>query len=238
MYPHWRDTIYPAGLPQRLWLQHYATNFSTVEINNSFYRLPGANAFESWRDQVPKGFVYAVKASRFLTHMKKLKDPEESLGLLFERIVHLGSALGPVLYQLPPHWRVDRDRLERFLKALPDGYRHAIEFREPSWISEDVFRLLQDHNVAHCIHDLGGTDIPRRVTSPFTYVRFHGGSSHGGNYPNNVLESWADQIRTWEAQGIGVYAYFNNDVGGHAVRNAQTLVAKLYRGSHGSMIPS
>jgi uncharacterized protein YecE (DUF72 family) len=219
--------IYPQGLSQRQWLQHYSSLFDTVEINNSFYRLPGAGSFESWRDQVPPGFVYAVKASRFLTHMKKLKDPEDSLALLFERIVHLGSTLGPILYQLPPHWRVDRARLERFLRALPQQYRHVMEFRDASWIEEEVFRLLQEHQVAHCIHDLGTFEVPNRVTAPFSYVRFHGGRSRGGNYPGDVLESWARQIEEWMVQGLSVYAYFNNDVGGHAVRNARTLIARL-----------
>jgi uncharacterized protein YecE (DUF72 family) len=223
VYPHWRGLFYPEKLAQRRWLGWYSAVFDTVEINNSFYRLPSAAAFETWREQAPEGFLYAVKASRFLTHMKKLKDPESSIQLLFERIRGLGNRLGPILYQLPPRWRLDLARFEVFLAALPQTFVHAIEFREPSWLTERVFQLMQRYGVAHCIHDMGYIGVPIRLTARASYVRFHGGRSHSGSYEDHVLKQWAHIIETWATDGIDVYAYFNNDVGGHAITNAATL---------------
>ena len=139
-YKHWRGDFYPAELPQSRWFAHYALTFDTVEINNSFYRLPEAETFDKWREQAPRAFLYAVKASRFLTHMKKLKDPEEPIERFFDRASHLGRHLGPVLYQLPPNWTLNLERFEHFLQALPRRYDHVIEFREPSWYDDRVFR--------------------------------------------------------------------------------------------------
>ncbi len=223
VYPHWRGLFYADDLAQRCWLTHYTSCFDTVEINNSFYRLPSAAAFSAWHEQAPEGFLYAVKASRFLTHMKKLKDPEPSLELFFDRANHLRNHLGPVLYQLPPRWKLNLDRFERFLAALPAAKTHVVEFREPSWLVDDAFRLMERYGVAHCIHDMGSLDIPLRLTAAFAYIRFHGGRSHGGSYEMPFLEEWARRIQDWSGRGIPVYAYFNNDVGGHAVTNATTL---------------
>src|SRR4029079_10973524 len=152
-YKHWRGDFYPARLPQARWVEHYAKTFDTVEINNSFYRLPERSTFEAWARRAPAGFEFAVKASRFLTHMKKLKDPEEPIDRLFTRLRALGTHLGPVLYQLPPGWKVDVERFAHFLDALPSDVRHVIEFRETSWYSPEIFRLMERRRVALCLHD-------------------------------------------------------------------------------------
>ena len=223
-YQHWRGDFYAADLPQTRWLEHYTTIFDTVEINNSFYRLPEADTFARWRARVPMRFLFAVKASRYLTHMKKLKDPEEPIERLFSRMRALGRHLGPVLYQLPPGWKLDRDRLEHFLQALPRDTRHVLEFREPSWYADEVLRLLERHRVALCLHDMPGSATGRERVGPFVYVRFHGATGkYGGSYPDDRLRSWAEWLGSERRKGADVYAYFNNDVGGHAPRNAVTL---------------
>jgi uncharacterized protein YecE (DUF72 family) len=223
VYNHWRGILYPAELPQHDWFAAYAAVFDTVEINNSFYRLPSAATFAAWRDQAPAGFLYALKASRFLTHMKKLKDPEEPLRRCFERAEQLGPTLGPVLYQLPSHWQVNLERFAHFLAALPKGYQHVVEFRDASWLVEEVFELMEQHQVAHCLHDMQPLKIPLRLTAPMVYVRFHGTSRYGGDYPRETLELWARRIAEWRSEGRDVCVYFNNDIGGHAIHNARTL---------------
>ena len=226
VYQHWRGLFYPHDLPQPEWFAHYAHQFDTVEVNNSFYRLPSEAAFDAWRKQAPPGFLYAVKASRYLTHMKKLKDPEEPLKLFFGRADRLGATLGPVLYQLPPRWRLDLPRFEHFLAALPPGHRHVVEFRETSWLTEPAFALLERHGVAHCLHDMRPLQVPLRVTAPLVYVRFHGDPTHPaylGNYDLPTLEDWAARIADWHGQGLDVYVYFNNDNRGYAIENARTL---------------
>jgi uncharacterized protein YecE (DUF72 family) len=223
-YKHWRGDFYPAEVPRARWFEHYAAAFDTVEVNNTFYRLPEETTFASWAARAPAGFTYAVKASRFLTHMKKLKDPAEPLDRLFNRMVPLGSHLGPVLYQLPPGWKPDRGRLENFLQALPRGHRHVIEFRDPSWYADDVMEMLERKQVSLCLHDMRGSATGRERVGPFVYVRFHGATGQiSGGYSGEHLEDWAAWFQTARAAGTDVYAYFNNDVGGHAPRNALTL---------------
>jgi uncharacterized protein YecE (DUF72 family) len=226
-YKHWRNDFYPAGLPQTRWLEYYAEQFDTVEINNSFYRLPEVTTFHSWRQRVPKGFVYSVKASRYLTHMKKLNEPGDALDAFFSRASALASTLGPVLYQLPPRWPVNLQRLLSFLQALPKRRRHAIEFREPSWYSDEVYALLRRYRVALCLHDMAGSASGTLEVGPFTYVRFHGPSKYSGSYSDEALERWADWLAARAAHGVPVYAYFNNDVGGHAPRDAVRLRAAI-----------
>ena len=227
-YRHWRGVFYPADLPQSRWLEHYATVFDTVEINNSFYRLPEADVFEGWARRVPRGFIFAVKGSRFLTHMKKLKDPREPLERLFHRARALGRSLGPVLYQLPPGWKVDIARLEGFLRALPARRRHVIEFRDPSWYSPEVEQLLERYGVSLCLHDMRGSVTVRQRIGPFVYVRFHGASGrYAGGYSADHLASWAEWLDQPRREGIDVYGYFNNDTGGHAPRDALALRALL-----------
>jgi uncharacterized protein YecE (DUF72 family) len=223
-YKHWRGQFYPAELPQTRWFEHYASVFDTVEINNSFYRLPERATFASWARRAPSGFEFAVKASRFLTHMKKLKDPEEPIDRLFSRMRALGTHLGPVLYQLPPGWKVDRERFRVFLEALPRPARHVVEFRDPSWYEPGIAELMGRYRVALCLHDMPGAATGRDAAGPFVYARFHGAASkYGGSYSDQRLEGWAAWLNARRVEGCDVYAYFNNDVGGHAPRNALTL---------------
>jgi len=233
-YKHWRGDFYPAELPPSRWFAHYALHFDTVEINNSFYRLPAAATFERWRRQAPPHFTYAVKANRFLTHMKKLKDPEEALVRFFDNAKHLGPTLGPILYQLPPRWPINVERLETFLRALGPmwaraagtdrGPRSAIEFRDPSWYDDRVFALLERHDVALCLHDMHGSASGKRIVGPFIYVRFHfGESKYGGAYDDARIDEWGRWLADRAASGLDVVAYFNNDGGGHAPRDAVRL---------------
>jgi uncharacterized protein YecE (DUF72 family) len=223
-YRHWRGHLYPKDLPQNRWFDHYASVFDTVEINNSFYRLPEASTFAAWKERAPVGFLYAVKASRYLTHMKKLKDPAEPIARFFERATCLGRKLGPVLYQLPPRWPRDLARLEEFLRLLPRRFLHAVEFREPSWYGEETERALDRARVAMCLHDMKGSESPLRFVGPFVYVRFHGsGAKYGGRYPDSEIESWASRLAAALQEGRDVYAYFNNEWGGHAPRDAVRL---------------
>ena len=168
-----------------------------------------------------------MKASRFLTHMKKLLDPEEPLRTFFERAGRLGSTLGPVLYQLPPHWRLNLPRFEHFLSVLPAGYTHVVEFRDQSRLVEDVFARAERGGVAHCVHDMRPLEVPVRVTASTAYLRLHGDAGNYGDYRGEVLEGWARHIEAWAGQGLAVYVYFNNDPGGNALRNALTLRAML-----------
>jgi len=237
-YKHWAasakasagqvDYFYPAGLPQSRWFAHYARTFDTVEINNSFYRLPEAATFAKWREQAPSTFLYAVKASRFLTHMKKLKDPEDALVRFFDNARELGPRLGPVLYQLPPRWPINLERFAHFLAVLPRGYRHVVEFREPTWYDERVYELMRRHQVALCLHDMQGSATEKLTVGPFVYVRFHGWTKYAGRYEDERLDEWADWLSERVRQGLDVFAYFNNDVGGHAPRDAVRLRSRVH----------
>ena len=223
-YKHWRGDFYPSDVPMTRWFEYYASRFDTVEINNSFYRLPEAETFARWGQRAPARFLFAVKASRFLTHMKKLKEPEEPVERLFTRMRHLGTHLGPVLYQLPPGFKLDRPRLEHFLHTLPSGVQHVMEFRDPTWYADDVSELLERHGVARCLHDMKGSATSRERIGPFVYVRFHGASgTYSGGYSADRLERWAEWLHDQRTAGVDVFAYFNNDVGGHAPRDAITL---------------
>jgi len=222
-YRHWRGDFYPAALPASKWLDYYSERFDTVEINNTFYRLPEAATFASWRSRVPGDFLFAVKASRYLTHMKKLNEPREPIARLFARAKRLGPTLGPVLYQLPPHWPVNVERFDAFLRALPRTRRHAVEFREPSWYSDEIFALLERRRVALCLHDMAGSASGVRAVGPFVYVRFHGVQKYSGSYADETLARWAAWLASERKRGRQVFAYFNNDTGGHAPRDAVRL---------------
>ena len=222
-YKHWRGSFYPADLPAARWLEHYAEHFDTVELNNSFYRLPSTENFSAWRERVPAGFLYAVKASRYLTHMKKLKEPADPLRLFFSRARALRDRLGPVLYQLPPRFPLNLNRLATFLSALPKSRRHAIEFRDTSWYVDDTYELLQRHHVALCVHDMAGSATGQTLVGPFVYVRLHGPQRYSGRYPDAALARWADWIAETTLDGTPAYIYFNNDIGGHAPRDAVRL---------------
>lgn len=220
-YDHWQGIFYPEALPKRRWFEEYAKHFDTVEINNTFYRLPEAEVFDSWREQAPPNFCYALKFSRYGSHLKRLKDPQNTVHHFLERADHLHSFLGPILVQLPPHWNRNLPRLTAFLKALPGPYRWAMEFRDPSWLCEEVFQLLEKHGVALCIHDML-PEHPRRITSHWVYLRFHG-DHYQGSYSPQFLTAEARRIQSYLQEGLDVYAYFNNDQQGYAVQNAVDL---------------
>lgn len=227
-YRDWRGIFYPQDMPVKEWFAFYAATFDTVEVNNSFYRLPKAAVFEKWRDQAPAGFCYAVKASRYITHNKKLKDPDEPLARMIGNARHLGSRLGPLLYQLPPRWKLDRERLAQFLAALPRGLTHVLEFRDESWMTEDVLALLDAHGVAFCTHDMPGLKVPRWASGKAAYVRFHGGTGkYRGRYKESVLQDWADWMIGQSRTGRSVWAYFNNDYDADAIQDALTLRAMV-----------
>ncbi|MFF0012145.1 DUF72 domain-containing protein [Streptomyces sp. NPDC005374] len=221
-YKDWRDVLYPAGVPVRLWLEEYAAHFSTVEINNAFYRLPTRENFETWRDRLPQGFVVAVKASRYLTHIKRLKDPEEPVERLMSHAEGLGSRLGPVLLQLPPTLRADTALLDGCLRCFPPRTRVAVEPRHDSWWTPEVRKVLEARGAALCWADVRARPVtPLWRTADWGYVRFHEGRAQAWpHYGRRSLETWAERIgETWSGDQ-DVYAYFNNDPNGAAVRNA------------------
>ncbi|MCK5616246.1 DUF72 domain-containing protein [Candidatus Pacearchaeota archaeon] len=223
-YDHWKERFYPAGLAKSKWLEHYARYFNTVEINNTFYQLPKEGTFDRWREQGPAGFVFTVKANRFITHIKKLAGVEEGVEHFITRVRLLGEKLGPVLYQLPPNLHVDVDRLRMFLKLLPADIQAVFEFRHDSWYCDEVFGLLDEHGCSFCVHDLDGLETPRLVMGKVVYVRFHGTTGrYAGSYTKAMLREWADWMKGYAGRVKCIYAYFNNDVEGYAVRNAMTL---------------
>jgi len=226
MYAHWRGGFYPQKLAVRNWFGFYAEHFDTVEINNSFYRLPKAETFDTWRCQAPAGFSYAVKANRFLTQAKKLKECEEPLERMMAPIRHLGSALGPILYQLPPGFHINLERLERFLELVPKNFTNVFEFRHDSWFVDDVFSMLERYGASFCAHDMLGLETPRIATGQAAYLRFHGGEGkYRGRYSDERLLDWADWMLEQAEQNRTVWTYFNNDIDGHAVQDALTLKA-------------
>jgi uncharacterized protein YecE (DUF72 family) len=197
-YLHWRGPFYPDKLPASKMLDFYAAHFDTVELNNTFYRLPSAGGAENWRDVTLPNFTFAAKGSRFLTHMKKLTDTGPGIDRFFERIGPLGKRLSPVVFQLPPFWTVNRERLQAFLSALPRRRRYAFELRNPSWHTGEIFRTLRRHNVAYCIFEIAGFRSGLEITADFTYVRLHGpGGAYQGAYADSVLRCWAGRIREW-----------------------------------------
>lgn len=224
VYPHWRKGVfYPRDLPARQELPYYAARFPTVELNNPFYRLPAPETFRSWREASPKGFVFAVKASRFITHIKRLRDCEAPLALFLGRARELKSKLGPILFQLPPTQKIDLDRLSRFLAILPPRIRWVMEFRHQSWFTADTYECLQQRRVALCIPVGGPVTADPVATAPFAYVRMHAGVLTGGGFSLAQLRTWAGRIRTFRRAGRDVYVYFNNDWLGMAVKNALEL---------------
>ena len=228
-YQHWRHGVfYPPRLPARRWLDFYARSFDTVEINSTFYRLPRQSAVANWVRESRPGFVFAVKMSRYATHIKRLRDLAPSIALFYDRIrPFLGSPkFGPVLWQLPPGFRRDDARLAEALEQLPPG-RHCFEFRDDSWFVEEVYELLRAHGVALVIGDTPRREYPRVLTADWTFLRFHHGKrGRNGNYSERELEEWARRIESWAAEHE-VFAYFNNDWNGYAVRNGLWLRRRL-----------
>ncbi|MBD3335316.1 MAG: DUF72 domain-containing protein [Candidatus Eisenbacteria bacterium] len=222
-YNHWTDVLYPKGLPKKERFACYAERFDTVEINNTFYNLPQEKTFDAWRNRAPGGFRYALKFSRYGTHLKHLKDPEQPIAQFLDRAERLGAHLGPILVQLPPRWNADPARLDTFLKAAPKRHRWAVELRDRSWLNDEVFAVLRRHKAALVLHDMIDNH-PRELTADWSYLRFHGTHGrYGGGYSPQALSAWARWIQEQLEAGRDVYVYFNNDVGGHAVRNALDL---------------
>jgi len=230
VYRDWRGVVYPQDLPQREWFLHYATLFDTVEVNNTFYRLPPLSTVDQWARQAPPGFEYALKLGAFGSHRMKLRDASSWLPNHVERVRRLGDAAGPTLVQLPPHWRRNAGRLDEFLHTAGSELRWAVELRDPDWLHDDVFDVLRAHGAALCLHDLL-PDHPWVLTTSWTYVRFHGPNAleqkYVGRYGGRRLWRPANRLAGWIDDGCDVYAYFNNDYGGAAVLDAQWLRERL-----------
>lgn len=223
-YKHWKGPFYPENMKPRDFLSYYAQRFKTSEINNSFYKLPEEKTLQTWRDTVPSDFRFSVKASRYITHMKKLREPEESTKRFFIRIQTLKDRLGPILFQLPPKWKCNVERLSELLTVLPSHLRCAFEFRDRSWLTEDVYEILSRHNQALCMYDMEQWVSPKVITADFVYVRLHGpGAKYEGQYDVQTLSGWAGAFSAWASQGKRVYCYFDNDEQGFAALDALRL---------------
>jgi uncharacterized protein YecE (DUF72 family) len=227
-YKHWLGPFYPEGTPTKEMLAYYLQYFDTVELNNSFYRLPKPAALKSWRDSVPKDFLYAAKASRFITHMKKLKDPKKPLRKVIPRLEYLKEKLGPILFQLPGGWNCNPERLGEFLDALPTDHKYAFEFRNQTWHNSVVYDLLRQHNCAFVIYEFDRFISPAETTADFTYFRLHGPEGkYQGDYSKEKLTIWANLIRKLQQKVNQVYVYFDNDQAGYAAKNALELKKML-----------
>jgi len=236
IYKDWKGPFYPAGTKDRERLEYYATRFDTAEINASFYRLPSESMVEAWRERAPAGFTYAWKVSRFITHNKKLKDCADSVALVFGRMAPLAEHYGPALIQLPPQLRRNDDRLADFLKLLPKGRRHTVEFRHESWYAPEVFQILADFDAALCVSDHHCAPSPWELTASWAYVRGHGpGGRYFGRYGDEELAAWARRIAAWRMEDRDVYAYFDNDIKSAAPLDAERLLRLTNTGPYGSV---
>jgi uncharacterized protein YecE (DUF72 family) len=227
-YEHWRGLFYPEKLAKLKWLEFYTQHFNTLELNNSFYQLPSEKAFVNWRESSPEGFVFAVKVSRFITHIKRLRSVEEPMQNFLTRAAFLRDKLGPLLYQLPPGMKRNDESLEAFLSILPRQYRHVFEFRHQSWLDDGVFNILKQYNAGLCVFDMPGFTCPVVATAGFAYVRFHGSTGlYCSCYNDKELSDWEKKIAELGKNLESVYIYFNNDAGAYAVRNAKSLAQRL-----------
>lgn len=223
-YAHWQGLFYPDKLPKEKWLEYYCQHFDTVELNSSFYHLPPPKTFENWYERTPKGFVFSVKGSRFISHILKLNDAREPLQKLLTNTAGLKEKLGPILFQLPPNFELDLERLKKFLKILPADKRFTFEFRHESWFCSEVYNLLRKNNFALTISDTPKYPLVFEVTADFVYVRLHGHEAlYASKYLQTELSEWAKKIKNWLANDLDVYAYFDNDAHAHAIQNAQEL---------------
>ena len=225
-YPHWRNVFYPAKLPAGEHFAYYAQHFNTVELNNSFYRQPPRERFEAWREQAPPRFLFAVKGSRYVTHIKRLAVEKKSIDLVVDAALGLDDKLGPILFQLQANFQLDLERLERFVGMLPRDVRFTLEFRHDSWLEPAVLDLLRAHRIGLCIPDHPKMPKSFEITSDFTYIRMHL-PPEGLGYGQRALQPWADRVIDWRRGGLDVYVYFNNDAEGHAIKDAQTLAALI-----------
>ncbi len=233
-YRHWGEGVfYPPGLRQSSWLDFYCHHFRTVEINNTFYRLPEERVFVRWRETAPQGFVYAIKASRFITHIKRLQGPETATANFLEKASALKETLGPILFQLPPSYRLDLGRLRNFLdylraQTLIPALKAVFEFRDPTWLCPKTYEVLEEARVGLCLSDWPEVPVEGPITAEFVYIRRHGPSRlYASSYSRQELIAMADRIHSWLTGGKDVYIYFNNDAGGFAVKNAQALLELL-----------
>jgi uncharacterized protein YecE (DUF72 family) len=223
-YDDWRGRFYPEKLPKTKWLEFFSNHFNTLELNNSFYHLPSEAAFHNWYHSSPPDFVFAVKVSRFVTHIKRLKDCADAIDNFMSRARLLKEKLGPLLYQLPPGLHRDDARLEAFLTKLPPDLKHAIEFRHQSWFTEEVFDMLRYNHVGFCVFDMPKLTSPLLATAGFAYVRFHGRQGlYSSRYTDAEMADWAKKINVLSKKLEAVYIYFNNDVSGYALENARTI---------------
>jgi uncharacterized protein YecE (DUF72 family) len=227
-YPHWRGIFYPENLPQKDLFLYYKKHFDTVELNVSFYRLPRKEAFENWRKKAREGFVFAIKGWRMITHIRKLKNCQEEVERFFASANSILNfkfkILNLVLWQLPPRLKFDSSRLADFLVMLPKNWRYAFEFRHPSWGRKETWEILRKHKAAVVFQDFPDWPVFEELTADFVYLRFHGKESlYSSCYTEKELKSWAKKIKNWQKQGLDVYAYFNNDALGWAVKNAKKL---------------
>jgi uncharacterized protein YecE (DUF72 family) len=229
-YRDWRGAFYPAELATDAWLDYYARRFSTVEINNSFYRLPDASTFAAWSRQTPDDFLFSVKASRFLTHVKRLRDPDEPVARLLDHASALGAKLGPVLLQLPPNFPRDTPRLAAVLDRFSGRARVACEFRHPSWFADDVYQVLEAHDAALCLTDRRGRKSAIVRTASWTVLRMHEGTARASpSYGARALRSWAERMAALYGRGAEGFVYFNNDQQACAIRNAASFAAAARR---------
>lgn len=227
-YQHWRGRFYPEALPKAEWLKFYATHFATVELNSSFYRLPSENAFANWRDSSPANFVFAVKVSRYITHIKRLKTTEDAVEKFVTRAKNLKGKLGPLLYQLPPNMPRSDEVLQTFLSTLPRGLEQVVEFRHQSWLEEKVLETLHKYNIGFCVFDMPSVSCPLLATADFAYIRFHGSSElYSSCYSDSELAHWAGRLANLATNLKAVYIYFNNDAEAFAVKNALSLSSYL-----------
>lgn len=222
-YTHWKENFYPTGLKPPFWLKYYATNFLTVEVNTTFYHLPLKTTIQNWYKQVPEDFLFSIKASRYITHQKRLNDCRESVEILYKNIKGLKTKTGPILFQLPPSFQANHERLIEFTKNLDPNHQHVFEFRHPSWFTDETYELLSKKNIALCITDLNGKLTPEVLTADFTYIRLHGPKkAYSGSYGPIRLKKWKSKIEKWSSN-TAVYCYFDNDEKGFAIQDAAYL---------------
>lgn len=227
-YKHWKKLFYPEGLKPKDWLNFYARSFKAVELNSSFYHQPTKEVFTGWEKAAADSFVFAVKAPRFFTHLKKLSVSREDLNTFVKAASALGRHLGPILFQLPPKWHLNLERMEDFVDKLPAGLMVTIEFRDPSWYQPELYDLLRKNNIAFCVYELGGHQSPVLSTASFIYVRLHGpAQKYRGSYTDHMIRKWADQILQWTKAGKDVYIFFDNDESAYAPHNALQLKREL-----------
>ncbi len=227
-YSHWRGLFYPRDLSTGKFLDFYRHRLKAVEINNSFYQLPSRATLGKWRRAVANDFVFAVKASRYITHVKKLKDPSQGINRFLKRVGALKEKLGPILFQLPPSWKPNPVRLKDFLDVLPEKYQYTFEFRNREWINKEICDLIRRYHCAFCIYDIDGYESPVKMTADFVYLRLHGpGRAYQGCYHGQTLRKWSRKISEWIKMKKQVYCFFDNDQSAYAVQNALTLKKML-----------